>query len=243
MSDTESDPWKWLRRFWKAVDDFGNLQTLWQLAFAFGASAWIQSRLPGGWHPPQYWLAAAFAFFGAWAVAALVSRAVTSFSRAARRRTKLRVQFEPHGGGQFTVEVLNLAGDFEAQAAAQLLPLEGGLVFHRSESFPVRWVGEGGSDRVHLRAGLPRQIILARHIETELVVLSGSEWMQRWQRPPVRVATGLREPRVDLAPFAIRLVVRDANVPTRIISADFKVTSVGGARDRIEAQKQTGGEV
>lgn len=51
-----------LRRLWNSIGFIGDLQTLWGLLVVFGGASWVMSTLPGGWHPPQYWLVAGTAF-------------------------------------------------------------------------------------------------------------------------------------------------------------------------------------
>lgn len=63
-----------LRRFWAAVETYGTLQTLGQMAAASGVAAWGLSVMPGGWHPPQYWVSAGALFFGTWMLFAVAVR-------------------------------------------------------------------------------------------------------------------------------------------------------------------------
>lgn len=55
-----------LQRLRDFLGHVGNIQTLFGLFASFGISSAVISRLPGGWHPPQYWAIFGTAFFGTW---------------------------------------------------------------------------------------------------------------------------------------------------------------------------------
>jgi hypothetical protein len=62
MTD-QKEPSVW-KRLWDFIGDIGKIRTILALTGASGAVTAVTSRLPGGWHLPQYWAVAAFTFFG-----------------------------------------------------------------------------------------------------------------------------------------------------------------------------------
>lgn len=61
------------QRFWAAIGAYGNLQTIWQLAVAFGITRWHATVMEGDWNEPHQWLILGTWFFGTWAVLATVT--------------------------------------------------------------------------------------------------------------------------------------------------------------------------
>jgi hypothetical protein len=95
-----------MKRAWEAIGAFSRVRTIWQLVAATGIASEVVSRLPGGWHPPQYWALAAFAFFGTWAIVAsvmfIIERSLPPIRRVLNP-PKGRVIVDSGNKGSFTV--------------------------------------------------------------------------------------------------------------------------------------------
>ena len=110
-------------RIKKFLSDVTLFWRLGQMAGALGISTYVTSILPGGWHQPQYWLAAAFAFIGSWFVLAVM----TLLAQAAGRKLRPSlIRFEPHGGpGAASLAVYVERGNETLRCIGQLVTDDG----------------------------------------------------------------------------------------------------------------------
>lgn len=95
--------------------------------------------MPGGWHPPQYWVAAGAWFFGTWTCAALVTRGGHWVQRRAIAPT---ITVEHYGGENVTLVVTNNGPvPVKFLATGQLLDLSE-VKFKRTRPFTLSlWHG------------------------------------------------------------------------------------------------------
>jgi len=151
------------KRIWDWIGAFGNLQTLWQLAVSFGVASKVMSRLPGGWHPPQYWVTGGFVFFGTWATAAFLPNGVkTLIPKVKRWKSPHKVAIKATGGRMALVTLTHSGEPATWSVDAKIIRTLGGEPNPSPQIFDCRLHREHGISRsINLRANEWAYVILA----------------------------------------------------------------------------------
>lgn len=171
----------WFRKAWKAIDAYGNVRTIVQLLAAFGASNWLTSLLPGNWHPPQYWLTAGTAFFGAWLAALLITHGIRAVLNCAR---PVACSVEICGGTDVHLVFTN-TGPVAAKFTGIGRLRETAMEFKRERPFTL-----GHLTDHPLKQGQVSPVMLARaytgsgYAATEMWLIGdGDDVLDRWRLP------------------------------------------------------------
>lgn len=112
-------PSQFAKTVWNAIGHLSTLSWAGSLFVAFVAASGVMSVMPGGWHPPQYWLLAGSVVFGVMLVAQLTVRAG---QWASRKVTAPRISVNHYGGENASLVVTNHGpGSVKYLATGQLL--------------------------------------------------------------------------------------------------------------------------
>ncbi len=163
----QSSPW-W-KRLWDGLGHYGKLKTLWQLALSLYFTSTTVSVLPGGWHPPQYWAIAGFAFFGAWAVAATVTVGFQKLlSMISQWKNPPNLVVDAHGGDKGFVELKHTGAAATYWADGRIFETNDGSPNPAPALFQGQliWKGHNASPNLLLRDGEWALVVIAT-IETD----------------------------------------------------------------------------
>lgn len=179
----------WPERIWGFVSTASNLVFLWQVAVAMATASTVVSTLPGGWHPPQYWLVAGSVFFVTWAIAATI----TSGFRAAVPRIRRwmhpsSVTMTPDSGKKASITILHSGEPTRITVEGRIVSMLNGSENPAPQRFDGYLLkGTGHHRALTLAADEWVQVVLA---EVKMNEFHGNTWLSVERG----VSTGINAP-------------------------------------------------